>query len=71
MICIGDMIGVLAALIVNAAAIIFLLILWGMIFFILADGVWDSMDIGVIIGSLIGLAIGIKIFQEERARGAI
>lgn len=71
MIGVGDMIGVMAALIINAGALLFLFCLWAMIYFILVTPPFDVMDVGVLIGIVIGSLIGIKIFQEERARGAI
>lgn len=68
---IGEMLGIIAALIVNAGAILFLLCLWLILFFILTDGTFDEMDIGVLVGLLIAIPICRQIYREERARGAI
>jgi len=65
----GTMIAVVAALIVNAVAIVALIIGWLFIAVILTDGSWDWLDFWLIIGCIVGAWVGFRIYKEEKARG--
>lgn len=67
----GTMIAVVAALIVNAVAIVALIIGWLFIVVILGDNSLDWLDFWLIIGMIMGAWVGFRIFKEERARGTI
>lgn len=65
----GTMIAVVAALIVNAIAIVALVIGWLFIVVIFTDGSINWLDFWLIIGMIAGVYVGVRIYREEHAAG--
>lgn len=67
----GTMIAVVAALIVNAVAIVALIIGWLFIAVVFTDGNVNWLDFWLIIGMIAGVYVGLRIYREEHARGTM